>query len=110
MEQTTIRFWVWHNYGLVRLTLKRGEAINVRGSRPTEEGFSAWSDRYDWYGDTVRCEFWSQSRDCDGLTESSGVVVWDTVTTAQADDGTPVAQWTNEESHYRDYTAEAMGY
>jgi hypothetical protein len=109
MKQS-IRFWVWHNNGLVRLTLERGNVAHVRGSRPTDEGYSAWSDSYTWAGDTVRCEFWRQSRDCDGLTESSGIVVWDTVSTYQADDGTLVAQWTEEESEYRDYAAEAMGY
>lgn len=62
----TARFWIYWNGGLVKVSLRPGESFDLYRSEPTDEGYSAEFERYEFSGDSVTREIETAGRDCDG--------------------------------------------
>lgn len=116
----TARFWVWHNGGWVKLSLREGESLQAVSYRETDEGFcSEWCT---WtfepadhpFAALVRQEYGTRSRDCDGLHEfySEMVCRKDWLKYSQSEDSADVfvPNWESVSKSCRDHAAEAMGY
>lgn len=117
------RIWIWHNNDWARITLPFEEKVVVYSGGPHCEGYSYTSHAYYNYGNGIKCEVYTNSRDCDGRFES--YTVWYAKgkprrVSAKTDNTlgamrkrfrtvrTP--RWVKQESSQRDYTAESMGY
>jgi hypothetical protein len=107
------RFWHYHN-GAVRLKINAGQTIHHSHGGATDEGYSWEAVAYSFDGETVTCEWATQSRDCDGRMDRNGVTHCpaDQLAAGYRDDefGVTYPAWQQGESGQRDYSAEAMGY
>ena len=114
------RFWVWHRTGWVKLALRPGEDVRVHDGGPTDEGFSSDSTRWTHDGDSVRMDWHSHGRDCDGRYERGGCSVcplellrsrpMDGPDAPSENAGICAPEWARRGEHQRDYAAEAAGY
>jgi hypothetical protein len=64
------RFWVFWNYGPVKLTLEPGQSLTAHRWERTDEGWSSETEIYRHEGDRVRCKAKNDGRDCDGRLTS----------------------------------------
>ena len=107
------RFWHYH-HGLVKIKISDGQTFHHSHGGATDEGYHWEGARYSFDGQTVTCEWSSQSRDCDGRLDRSGVTHCDVERLAQGyadnETGATFPAWEQGETRQRDYSAEAMGY
>lgn len=111
----TARFWVWHNGGWVKLSLKAGQELRHDYIYPTDEGYRAESNTWVNESGCVRWCWHTQETDCDGRHADGGELVckvedlakmmpaWDNETIRRP-------EWNVEEKYSRDFAAEAAGY
>ena len=123
------RFWVSHNDGWVKLTLKPDQSLEVYQRHATDEGWSSSWECWTHQGDSVLRECEADGCDCDGRSSSSHedecpldqlVVVPHVKQCAYSDefpdgwmpdDDAPLTPaWEKVGSRQRDYAAEAAGY
>jgi hypothetical protein len=64
------RFWVWHNGGWVKLTMRPGQSIVLTSGGLNDEGYSYSRERFTFNGLTVVVEGVTHARDCDGRMDS----------------------------------------
>ena len=112
----TIRFWVWHRGGPVKLALRQGQTVYCWRSGPTEEGFASHSTRWTRVDhNTIKEDAYHEGSDCDGPYEFGGTS-WASgaaITGGDVDTNDPAIVYPTWEAgiHYqRDRYAEAMGY
>jgi hypothetical protein len=110
------RFWVWYSPGesYVKLTLAPGKSIAWESGGPHEEGWSREGESYEWDGEILESESWSDGVDCDGRlsTHRSHVCPGDRLQIHPGHEDLDVLlpDWVTESSGQRDYAAEAAGY
>lgn len=131
------RFWIWHNDGWVKLTLRPGQKLEFTYGGEHEEGWSRTETTYEYDEEAgvVVCITATRSQDCDGphsdyakvysplhalkarsMFEECGRWMWDefseqdVVIPSSSDYGIYAPEWFRVESHQRDYYAESMGY
>lgn len=117
----SVRFWTYCNEGIVKLTVKEGEALEFSTGGSTDEGCAWYCERY-WleYGVLWRGQYWS-GRDCDGGYSRSCEEFWKPEHgvepmyewNAQGEmtelkEARP--NWQESKTWQRDYYAEAAGY
>ena len=109
------RFWE-HNSGVVKIKINEGETFHHSHGGATDEGYHWEARRYSFDGETVVCEWSTDSRDCDGRYQRGGVVVcridqlragWN-----DTENGVQFPAWQDQanEAFQRDHSAEAMNY
>lgn len=107
-----VRFWIWHNDGYVRLTLRDGQSLMWKSRGPTDEGWLEQGEMWRYDDGVVLNESWTDGVDCDGRFSSGGewMCPWTDLATHITPDkvGTPL--WTRVSYSQRDFSAEAMGY
>lgn len=124
------RFWTSHHgdgedsYGDVRLTLRPGQAIEIRSGGPAEEGYSYSREVFEFDGSYVWLHVSNDSRDCDGRMTSERTLrcpvgllrshrpeyhTW-TESGTVVTHGNPRPYWEEVDGCQRDFTAEAAGY
>lgn len=131
-EQMTARFWVWHDGGLVKLSIRPGECIQVGGGGPCDEGCHYWNKAWELEDGVLEERNYSYSRDCDGplerhsereadVHELVGTLAYyrngwsentGPVETMATHNGRMIytPNWRKVSSGQRDHYAEAMGY
>lgn len=117
-----VRIWVHWNEDWCRITLHDGEEFVLFRGGPTDEGWSARSETYEYDAseDMVRCVMVDEGCDCDGRLAN----VWEGFWHVDGEQ-TPCVQvvgndcidlpmlrpvWTQGTAYRRDYQAEAAGY
>ena len=108
------RFWIWHNDGWVKLTLKPNQQLRFSCGGPTEEGYHI---EYHSYKNSLNnrqviSHYDSYARDCDGPHEHHSVAScsYELLHEVVSDDGTERPEWQRMQSWHRDTYAERMGY
>ena len=135
-----VRFWTWWNDGLVKITLKPDQRIELSRSSRDEEGWSSSAEIFTHDGDEIVSECYSDGTDCDGRSSSSSnfwaplaamnkrpcfhwvdlhelkradpsIPAWH-VEIPQFHEGRPMTgpEWIKGKSSQRNYSAEAAGY
>jgi hypothetical protein len=122
------RFWQFTPAGYVRLSLRPGEELTHTRGGPTDEGYSAEATTWAHRGDSIRQEWTSWGRDCDGSHEAGGASVCPLAQLAARDvweetdgncgeeaRGLRFPAWGDDDENerngwQRDHTAEAAGY
>ena len=66
------RFWVWHNGGWVKLTLRFGQTVELFNYGRTDEGWYRERTKFHHDGENVVQHWHQESRDCDGRFEQGG--------------------------------------
>lgn len=111
-----IRFWVYANGTYSRVTLRADQSLEHCEGGPTDEGFhyaaSTWW--YDRDAGLLRRNYYSRSRDCDGLYEDHAEMVCPIADLA-AHDGysapwIKLPLWQLRDEYRRDHSAERAGY
>lgn len=107
-----VRFWMWHNGGYVRLTLRDGQSLSWQTRGPTDEGWHAEGETWRYECGVVLNEMWTDGVDCDGRlsTESEFVCPWTDLAAHVTPDKVGTPKWERASAGQRDYSAEAMGY
>jgi len=109
----TVRFWVWHLEGWVKLTLKPDQELSLSWGGPDEEGYSYTSEKYIHEGEQVLYECVIEAQDCDGRLTNFYSSEWDGESVrdeGEDPDVNRIPKWVKASSRQRDYVAEAMGY
>jgi hypothetical protein len=106
------RFWIWHNDGWVKLTLRPGQVFTVVDGGPTDEGYSYTAQVYTHEGDHILRETSTRAADCDGPHEyyADCTAALDALQEYLCDDGTRVPSWERVRASQRDRFAEDAGY
>ena len=106
------RFWISHRGSPVKITLAPGGSVSHSYTAPTDEGYQHTAEAFEYDGERLTLDWYSDGRDCDGRLTRSGVS-WTTPAQARAyldADGIAWPMWQHGRSSQRDYSAEAMGY
>lgn len=99
-----IRFKDSAHGGEVTLTIKPGQTLSHSEGGRTDEGYSYTGTTWKFERGELRCETYTEARDCDGRLDTGGVYF------ANAIKANGFPDWTHEDSYQRDHSAEAMGY
>jgi len=112
MNPVTARFWVWHNCGWVRLSLRWGQVIELHEGGPTDEGYIYTREKFTRDEIGVHSEYHVDARDCDGRFEQfeERFCPYDRLAAVSVDDGINRPDWHKVEAGQRDHAAEAAGY
>jgi hypothetical protein len=108
-----IRFWHFAGEDVL-IKINAGQTLRHFSNGATDEGW--WSETNEWSfdGETLRNEWMSDSRDCDGRLTRHGVSVCPIadLRAGYCNEATGIKypKWKNKERGQRDYSAEAMGY
>lgn len=120
----TIRLWIYWRDGVVKISVPFGESVSIGYGGPTDEGWSRYTEtfEYDPDTDTITRTVVSDGCDCDGrlthVTESEWKRGGDMAPMYEfADDGEMIEldglqqpDWQIAGRCQRDYAAEAAGY
>ena len=116
----TARFWVWHNEGFVRISLKDGQELTACDGWRTDEGHTSEATTWSRDGDEIKVAYDSWGVDCDGRhswhsDRYCSIHELDTEIPYSDSDGPDVSgimipNWQKESVFQRDYSAEMAGY
>jgi hypothetical protein len=106
------RFWAFKKGSPVRIKINAGQTLQWSESHPTDEGWSASGETWNFDGIGITREWFSDGRDCDGRLQRYGsdycpVAMLDSGTEM---DGVTFPSWQDSESEQRDEYAELAGY
>lgn len=115
------RFYVYVNKDWCKLTLKKEQKVEIRRGGPTEEGYYAFADIYEFDGDHVHHEHHYYAKDCDGPFEKHSYYICPVSDLKKLEpeeiefDGCTLSlparpDWQEVSSYQRDIYAEMMGY
>lgn len=108
------RFWIWHNDGVVKLTLRPGERLSVCEGGRAEEGYDWTHTTYALRDNILEREWWREARDCDGrIAEHRKLechVMRVRLHCNEAPGGVAYPEWQAVCQSQRDHAAEAMNY
>jgi hypothetical protein len=111
----TARFWEFIHGSPVKITVRQGQRLHHSSGAPTDEGYHAEAHVWELDGYQVRCEYTTQSRDCDGRHSfySDTVCPVGFLAAGYREENDPAIaypQWHRVGSSQRDQFAEMMGY
>ena len=114
-----VRFWIWWKDGLVKLTLKPDQDVQLYTCEKTDEGWSSLSEWYHYNDEqgSIHCSITSTGVDCDGRLDT----FWDGYCRIGDEDANELYDdgkftgcrgplWERIESYQHDHTAEKSGY
>ena len=116
-----LRFWIYWQESIVRLTIREGQTIELHSGGPTDEGYSHHYESYTLEDGVLSRLCGSDCRDCDGRMVHSQRDYWlpefGTVPCNSWNNGEMTElperrpNWQEESAPWqRDYAAEAAGY
>lgn len=134
----TVRFWIYHREGFVRISLRDGQSIEVCSGGANDEGWARHVETWERDGETVVWRECDDGVDCDGRTSYDATYECPVTRLAVSQygirqrsetdrrravlagfdwpesDNEPIAlmrpDWQPVRSGRRDYSAEASGY
>ena len=110
------RFWtLGKRANLVKLTLKPRQSLSWGWSSVDEEGWSSFAETFTHEGDSVRLDYGSDGRDCDGRFRQGGTAFCSlerlrSLPCHGLESPEMVPDWIDEDRWQRDDAAEAMNY